>query len=170
MQVNSTNVTPPVRGTNLRGRIRGRATTLAAAVLLLMTFPALAGERMSEAEIEATFPGMTLDGIYNDKLYFTEIYRDDGSIRYHDVNRSDSGDWSIKGDTFCTFYDLQEGACFYVVRNGKNCFTFYEAIEGDDGKPKPKEGWTSRGWNRAAPATCPTAASAILLPHLPSAP
>lgn len=141
-------------------RIRGAVTALMAALLLLAAFPALAGARMTAAEIEATFPGMTLDGVYNDKLYFTETYNDDGSIRYHDANRSDSGDWSIKDDTFCTFYDLQEGACFYVVRDGDNCFTFYEAIEGDGGKLKPKEGWTSRGWNRAAPSTCPTAPEA----------
>lgn len=131
-------------------------SALVAGFALLATFPASAGQRMTEAEIEATFPGMTLDGIYSDKLYFTETYKDDGSIRYRDANGSDAGDWSVKDGTFCTYYDAQEGACFYVVRNGENCFTFYEAIEGDGGKLKPKDEWTSRGWNRAEAATCPT--------------
>ena len=49
------------------------------------------------------------------------------SIRYHDVNGADSGEWSVKDDTFCTFYEGQEGACFFVERDGANCFTFFEA-------------------------------------------
>ena len=117
---------------------------------------ASAGERMSGADIGRTFRGITLDGIYDDGAFFSETYFDDGSIRYHDSNGADSGEWSVSGDTFCTFYEDQTGACFFVVRDGANCFTFYESIEDGSGKMVPRRDWTSRGWNRDAEATCPT--------------
>ena len=129
---------------------------LALLLLAVSAQPALAGEQMKGGDIAAALSGITLDGIYNDRSYFTETYNDDGSIRYHDTRRSDTGQWSVKGDTFCTFYEEQSGACFYVVRDGENCFTFHEAVEGTDGKLGPRETWTSRGWNRAARDTCPT--------------
>lgn len=121
----------------------------------LFAAPAAAGERLEGKIIADTFRGMTLDGIYEDGAFFTETYRDDGSIRYHDGKGSDSGEWSVSGDTFCTFYEAQSGACFFVVRDGRNCFTFYEAVE-EGGKLRPSPDWTSRGWDRAHHATCPT--------------
>ena len=67
---------------------------------------------MTEAEITATFSGMTLDGTYLDGTFFTETYHDDGSIRYWDAVGADSGEWEVKDGQFCTFYDSQQGACF----------------------------------------------------------
>jgi hypothetical protein len=128
------------------------ATVLA---LALAGFPVFAGERLPGSQIDKTFAGVTLDGIYEDGTFFTETYFDDGSIRYHDVNRSDSGEWSVRGDTFCTFYEDQSGACFFVERDGDNCFTFFEAVEESGGRKKAAE-WTSRGWNRDREATCKT--------------
>ena len=119
--------------------------------------PAFAGgARMSGAEIGATFRGITLDGIYDDGAFFSETYFEDGTIRYHDVDGADSGEWSVEGDTFCTFYEGQTGACFFVEREGDNCFTFFEAVEGGTDRLAPAEAWTSRGWNRDADPTCET--------------
>ena len=130
-------------------------TLLLAAAVSLAVFSADAGQRMTSSEIEGAFNGITLDGIYNDGTFFSETYKDDGSIRYHDRNGSDSGEWSVKGDTFCTFYESQQGACFFVERDGKNCYTFFEA-RGDQNGPAPSGAWTSRGWNREGKSTCPT--------------
>lgn len=115
---------------------------------------AQAGQTMTAEEIEATFRGITLDGIYNDGSFFSETYFDDGSIRYRDATGADSGDWSVRGNMFCTFYEMQRGSCFFVVREGDNCFTFFEPLRGDDGTIVPRETWTSRGWNRTHEATC----------------
>ena len=125
------------------------------ALLVVWAWPALAGQTMTEAEITAAFTGMTLDGTYLDGTYFTETYHDDGTIRYWDAVGADSGEWEVKDGQFCTFYDSQQGACFTVERDGANCFTFYER----DTKTGEidHDAWTSRGWNRAHDATCPTA-------------
>ena len=100
---------------------------------------------MSGDAIGKAFRGITLDGIYDDGAFFSETYFDDGSIRYHDSQGADSGEWSVSGDTFCTFYEDQTGACFFVERDGVNCFTFFEAVEGSEGKMAPRRDWTSRG-------------------------
>jgi hypothetical protein len=114
-----------------------------------------AGQRLFGFELEKTFSGFTYDGIYDDGAFFSETYFEDGSLRYHDVKGADSGQWSIEGDTFCTFYESADGACFYVERDGENCFTFYESVEGAGGATRPSETWTSRAWNRESDSTCP---------------
>ena len=124
---------------------------------LLLAMPAeAAAERMFGFEMEKAFSGFTFDGIYDDGSFFSETYFEDGSIRYHDVNGADSGQWSVEGDTFCTFYEGSEGACFFVEREGANCYTFYEAVEGEGGSLSASDTWTSRGWNRESNSTCQT--------------
>ncbi len=126
---------------------------LAAGLLFaLAATPAAAGDRMSEAEIEATLGGATLDGIYFDGNYFTETYHEDGTIRYWDAVSADSGEWSVQDGQFCTFYQGQAGACFTVERDGANCFTFFEKNP-DTGAIDPHK-WTSRGWIRGHDNTC----------------
>lgn len=131
-----------------------------AAVLLaswLAAAPALAaGKRMSESEIETVFSGMTLDGIYRDGTFFTETYKDDGAIRYHDADGADSGEWSVEDGKFCTFYETDQGACFFVEREGENCFSFFAPEETGADNPPPQLDWTSRGWDTSKPSTCPT--------------
>lgn len=117
---------------------------------------AAAGERMGEGAIEQALAGITLDGVYADGTFFSESYNADGSIRYHDPDGADSGEWSVQDGRFCTFYENSQGACFFVERDGANCFTFYEP-DGDGDNAKPKPDWTSRGWNRDLPPTCPKA-------------
>jgi hypothetical protein len=125
-----------------------------AAAIALAASAVEAGWTMAAPEIEAAFRGITLDGVYNDGSFFTETYFDDGSIRYRDAAGADSGDWSVQGNMFCTFYEMQLGSCFFVVREGDNCFTFFEPVRGPGGEIVPRESWTSRGWNRKHAATC----------------
>jgi hypothetical protein len=70
-----------------------------AAALLLLAAPvsASAGERMFGFEMEKTFSGQTLDGVYESGSFFSETYFEDGSIRYHDVEGADSGQWTVEG-------------------------------------------------------------------------
>ncbi|MBN8999756.1 MAG: hypothetical protein J0H54_10280 [Rhizobiales bacterium] len=137
-------------------RVRRGAAPVLFAAWLAAGGPAVAGERMPAGEIEKTFSGMTLDGIYADGTFFTETYKEDGSIRYHDPDGADSGQWSVDDGRFCTFYEASQGACFFVERDGANCFTFF-AGEGSGDALKPAADWTSRGWNRELPPTCPKA-------------
>ena len=126
-------------------------------VALALAAPTHAGsKRMVGFEIRGAFEGITLDGIYNDGQFFSETYFEDGSIRYHDVEGADSGQWTVEDDKFCTFYENLLGACFFVYRDGPNCYSFYE--EDDDGQPSAE--WTSRGWDREEDSTCPTAPAA----------
>ncbi len=133
-----------------------------ASLLLLVSGTEAALPLMAAADIEKAFRGVTLDGIYYDGSFFSETYFEDGTIRYHDAVGADSGDWSVSEDMFCTFYADQQGACFVVVRDGKNCFTFYETDNQPDGTAKPRPDWTSRGWNRNEEATCTTAPEAVI--------
>ena len=138
-------------------------TRLSAAlpVLLLAALaPAAAGEPLHGSEIRRAFPGITLDGIYRGGAFFSETYNEDGTIRYHDADSADSGQWTVRGDTFCTFYDRQPGACFYVLSHGPNCFTFHQSVEDTAGRKGPSENWAAEGWNRDRPATCPKAPEA----------
>jgi len=157
-------------GNEIIGRIRKNAQLLrqsramsmnlrfSAALIALAALPAsaVAGERMFGFEMEKTFSGQTLDGIYENGSFFSETYFEDGSIRYHDVQGADSGAWSVEDDTFCTFYEGAAGACFFVERDGDNCFTFFQAVEGEGGAMAPSRTWTSRGWRRGAESTCDT--------------
>lgn len=126
-----------------------------AALVLIPPLPAGAGDQhMVGYEIRQAFDGITLDGVYRDGLFFSETYFEDGLIRYHDTHGSDSGEWTVEDDTFCTFYQRLSGACFFVERDGENCFTFFVAVPDDDGRLEPEAEWTSRGWNRSMDSTC----------------
>jgi hypothetical protein len=133
----------------------GRAIfRLVLTAILVAGGAAFANGRMDGKEIGRVFAGATLEGVYFDGSFFTEEYRRDGTIGYHDAEHEDAGRWSVRGDTFCTFYEDREGACFFVVRQGKNCFSFFEQKLGSDGTPVPREEWTSQGWLRSEPSTC----------------
>jgi hypothetical protein len=134
------------------------AGAVAAWLAAILAAPqATAGERVAERDIASLLSGVTLDGIYNNGAFFTETYKEDGSVRYHDMDGADSGQWSVKDGKFCTFYEQQEGACFFVERDGDNCFTFFVPDEAGGANAGPARDWTSRGWDRSKPSTCPTA-------------
>jgi hypothetical protein len=133
-----------------------------ATLIVLISGAGAAGPGMVDADIEKAFRGVTLDGVYYDGTFFSETYFDDGTIRYHDALGADSGDWSVRENMFCTFYEGQQGACFFVIREGKNCFTFFEPVAGPDGKSVPRPDWTSRGWNRQEEATCSKPPEAVI--------
>ena len=128
--------------------------------LLAAACPAAASDHLLGFEIRRALGGITLDGIYPGGVFFSETYGADGTIRYHDANGADSGQWAVRGDTFCTFYERQPGACFYVLSHGANCFTFHQAAESKSGRRAPTSDWSAEGWNRDRPATCPKAPEA----------
>jgi len=115
----------------------------AAFAMILTAFAANAGQSMNGSEIEKTFRSVTLDGIYGDGRFFSETYFDDGTIRYHEADGADSGDWSVREDMFCTFYEGMEGGCFFVYREGANCFIFFAAVESAGGVLVPDDSLTA---------------------------
>ena len=129
------------------------------ALVAAVAFPALAagaatGDLMDDAGIRAALAGITLDGVYAQGIFFTETYAADGTIAYVDGNGPNTGSWSVKDGMFCTFYQEQQGACFFVRREGINRFAFFEPKAGPGGTKAPRDAWTSRGWNRDEPSTC----------------
>ena len=124
--------------------------------ILLIPTLAGAGDRhvMSDAEILATFPGMTMVGNYGDGVKFAETYHLGGNISYSDDQGVDAGNWFEREGLFCTFYKTANGACFQIVKTGANCFEMYVA-EGQDGKKEvPSPNWNSVGWDEKRPSTC----------------
>lgn len=122
-----------------------------------------AAEPMDGATIEATFPGMSLTGIYDDGSRFSEIYAPDGTISYVDVaNGHLTGEWEVRGDTFCTTYQDGQGACLTAEQVSSNCYIFAEP---------PRKGAEPAlgvviGWNAIEPSTCEIpAAPAPALPR-----
>jgi hypothetical protein len=134
-----------------------RASSLFSAGLIwigVLTPAIAAGALLSNEDLAPTFRGITLDGVYQDGGFFSETYAADGTIRYFDGNGKANGNWSVKDGAFCTFYENQEGSCFFVRREGPNCFAFFEPKVGPGASRLPRDEWTSRGWNRASPSTC----------------
>lgn len=92
------------------------------------TLPASAGELLNGEQLFQQLGGHAISGYYiADKKPFAEVYNSDGSIDYSDTDSSETGHWSVKAGTFCTFYDRIAGGCWYVLKEGKNCYEFYAA-------------------------------------------
>ncbi len=105
---------------------------------------------LSAAELKATFSGKTVTGDYPGGRKFIERYNSDGSLQYEDTSLTSRGKWTIKGTTFCTFYDnpVIGGACFKVTRTPANCIEYYQV--GDPAgrgikSGKPAQSWSARG-------------------------
>lgn len=131
------------------------AAGLALALVAGSPGPVGAGERLKGTDLAATFSGMTLDGIYLSGERFTETYSEDHSILYVDGGGVVRGEWTVKGDHFCTFYTGMDGGCFMVEANGANCFTFFVA-DPESGNIDQMR-WNARGWDRdKGEGTCPT--------------
>ena len=139
----------------MKSTVSGLKAILLACLAVGLAFPAAAaGDLLDDNGISAALPGITLDGVYADGGFFSETYAVGGAITYRDRNGKAGGSWSIKDGMFCTFYENQQGACFFVRRDGENCFAFIEPKIGPGGNKTPRDAWTSRGWNRASPSSC----------------
>ena len=131
-------------------------TALFALSALCAATGAEAGQRLFGFELEKTFSGFTSTASTMTARSSARPISRTARSATTTSNGADSGQWSVEGDTFCTFYESAQGACFFVERDGENCFTFYEAVEGAGGALSPSETWTSRGWNRESDSTCTT--------------
>ncbi len=135
--------------------------TIAGAVCALAALARLAeaGEPwMDEAAMTAAFAGKTLQGNYASGKTFSEIYKADGAIEYHEKGVEFHGHWSLQAGTFCTIYHGDpKGGCYSVRQVSENCYEFYfvarteaEAAAGDPKRPL----WTARAAVSDRDATC----------------
>ena len=126
----------------MKSTVNGPAGVVLACFLALFAVPAgAAGELLDEKGIASSLSGITLDGVYHDGGFFSETYAAGGGITYRDRNGKADGNWSIKDGLFCTFYENQQGACFFVRRDGKCAGHDQEEHNGRDtvshGRPPP---------------------------------
>lgn len=116
---------------------------------------------MTAAQIQQTFPGQRVIGVYPDDSTFNEAYHVDGRVAYsEETGKVLTGRWSVVGDTFCTFYDDgQGGACFSIRRESGNCYAFHAAAEDEKQAvedPDPNEDWDAKASLVGRPSTCRT--------------
>ena len=123
-------------------------------------------EPMDAATLEATFSGMSLVGVYDDGAWFSEIYAPDGTISYVDAASGHFfGEWSVRGNTFCTFYDGIDGVCLTAEQTSGNCYAFAPP----PAKGSVPEGGAVFGWNALEPSTCESIpAAATVEPAAPA--
>ena len=141
-----------------RSRLRG-LVAIAMMSSVALGGAAWASSWMTDADLNQTFRGITIDGTYANGLTFRERYGEDGSVDYRESDgRTLTGHWSVVAGAFCTIYTLSgTGGCFRVRRLSANCFTFYfqARSEAEVARPEPgKPAWTARGWRIDQPATC----------------
>jgi hypothetical protein len=103
----------------------------------------------------AAFQGKTITGAYADGVEFSETYYADGHLTYSDVRGPATGQWFVRNDLFCTFYENMQGGCFRVERLGANCFDFFYASSLPDGATGETAHYTARGAATDARSTCP---------------
>jgi hypothetical protein len=111
--------------------MRRRAIMSATASLFVAAsaLPAAATQMLTAAELAADLGGRTIKGYYVDtRVNFVEVYLPGGRITYKDDLKADAGRWSVRGDSFCTFYDRINGACWFVLKRSVNCYEFFPAF------------------------------------------
>ncbi len=122
----------------------------------------LAEGRLAEPALSSVFSGATFEGAYQSGIGWREVYGADGRVAYSDDRGPARGDWFVRDDLLCTFYDAGlQGGCFVVIVRSENCFDFY-AVDlatnaPDAGWPaiRQGEGWTARGGRADVLRTCP---------------
>jgi len=87
---------------------------LAALLLLAGASGARAEEPMMGNEIKGAVSGMTVEGMMNDGMAYSEYYDEDGTIKGKDYQ----GKWMVEGDMMCFVYkeDGSDKACWQVAR------------------------------------------------------
>ena len=142
---------------------------LAVALALVLSAPINVGAmseplsgRLTGDELTAAFVGKIFRGVYQDGTGWREAYLVDGRVDYEDDFRAAIGDWFVRDDLLCTFYDNDlEGGCFVVVLRSANCFDFY-AVDFINDQPdagwdavRGGFGWTAQGGRSDRMPTCP---------------
>jgi len=132
----------------------------AATPTLAMSEP-MAG-RLTGDRLTATFLGKIFRGAYQDGVSWREAYLVDGAVDYADDFAAARGEWFVRNDLLCTFYDTGlTGGCFIVMQRADNCFDFY-AVDPDTEQPDATASamiagydWTAQGWRSDRVPTCP---------------
>ncbi len=126
--------------------------TLAMIVLVLSTQSVHASDHwLTAKDITYVFVGREIKGTYRNGVPFSETYRRVGRSEYREGETSVSGQWSTKGDQFCTLYDGNRGGCFQIKSSGTNCFEYWLITLAGT----PDKNWIARGWQSKYPSTCP---------------
>lgn len=118
--------------------------------------------RLTGSALAAAFVGKIYRGVYQDGINWREAYLVDGEVDYEDDFRAARGEWFVREDLLCTFYDIGlEGGCFIVIRRSQNCLDFY-AVDPSDDQPvagwdavHAGFGWTAQGGRSDQIKTCP---------------
>ncbi|WP_306117172.1 MULTISPECIES: hypothetical protein [unclassified Roseitalea] len=118
--------------------------------------------RLTGDTLTAAFVGKTYRGVYQDGVSWRETYLVDGEVDYQDDVNAARGEWFVREDLLCTFYDGDlVGGCFVVMRRSENCFDFY-AVDLETNVPaagwgavRGAFGWTARGGRSDLLRTCP---------------
>lgn len=117
----------------------------------------LTGDRLS-----AAFVGKVFRGVYEDGVNWREAYLVDGEVDYEDDFAAARGEWFVRDDLLCTFYDGDlTGGCFIVMQRSENCFDFYAVDPATDRPDASRDAirsgfdWTAQGWRSDRVPTCP---------------
>lgn len=131
---------------------------LAGVAAVLAGTAAVAGDAwMSDAELEAVFTDVALEGKYVDGRPFHERHRADRRVEYRERSLSTGGTWSVQAGSFCTIYDGDaSGGCFRVKQVSANCFEFYfvARTETEAHRDPRRPAWTARGSIVGKPGAC----------------
>lgn len=138
---------------------RQQSLAIMTAILLALS-PVGSGESksfwMDEADLDATFSGQTIAGLYPNGRGFVETFYQGGRVTYQDELRKVGGRWVVKAGTFCTIYDGDaSGGCYSVRRTGDNCYEFYFIARTEEQARRPGEPtWTAQAWLSNKPSSC----------------
>lgn len=105
----------------------------AAALALVLAWPAFAADMATGDQIKAAIPGNTVQGKMNKTGDYAELYNADGTIKGKDY----SGKWSVKGDTMCFAYGNDPEMCWAVKIDGDKVTWMKDGQEDGSGQILP---------------------------------
>jgi hypothetical protein len=103
-------------------------------LLLVLAFPAMAGEKLSGEAIREAFQGNTVAGAYSNGGLFSEYHAPDGrALGDNGLTLNVDACWNIDGDAICYHYGPPKDRrtyCFTVEKQGEE----YRLSVRDDGR------------------------------------
>lgn len=145
-------------------RARVKLARVLAALAMLGGAAALAEEDrsglawMSGEDIQRTFSGQALTGLYPSQRAWSETIGTDGTTDYREGANHWQGRWWVRGREFCFSYPPPGvGGCFRITQISANCYELYEhtgEAGGDEMPPDIADLWNGRMWHADRPTTC----------------